>query len=306
MATKKLIVVVGATGAQGGSVARALLADGSFAIRVMTRDPEKPAAKELKKQGAQVVKGDLDDKNSLEVAFTGAYGAFVVTNFWEIFMRNKDAHLSRDKEIEQGKQVADIIKQQGLKHVVFSGLENVKKLTKGQLEVPHFDGKGEVEEYFREIDIPVTCVRLAFYFENLLSFLKDQKDPSGNGYLLPYPMGDVPMDGFPVCDLGPVVVNVLKDPNQYIGKNIGLSADKLSMEQYAAIMSKQLGMPVKDAKMSVEAYKKLGFLGSEELAKMFVFYQMQPERDMILTAKLNPKVHKFNAWLNEHKDTFKY
>ncbi|XP_030067337.1 nmrA-like family domain-containing protein 1 [Microcaecilia unicolor] len=306
MATKKLIVVLGATGAQGGSVARALLTDGTFAVRAVTRDPEKPAAKELKQQGAQVLKGDLDDKKSLETAFTGVYGAFVVTNFWELLSRNNDAHLSRDKEVEQGKRVADIAKRLGLKHVVFSGLENVKKLTKGQLEVPHFDGKGEVEEYFRAIGVPMTSVRLSFYFENFLSYLKDQKDPSGNGYLLPYPMGDVPMDGFPVCELGPVVVSLLKAPDQYIGKDIGLSAEKLTIEQYAAIISKHFGVPVKDAKMSVEAYKKLGFPGAHELGLMFAFYLTKPDRDVALTSKLNPKIQKFDAWLAKHKDTFKH
>ncbi|XP_029432317.1 nmrA-like family domain-containing protein 1 [Rhinatrema bivittatum] len=302
MAAKKLILVLGATGAQGGSVAKALLEDGTFAVRAMTRDPEKAAAKELKQQGAEVVKGDLDDKKSLVTAFTGISAAFVVTNFWELIGKTKDASLSKDKEIQQGKLVADIAKSLDLKHVVFSGLENVKKLTKGQVEVPHFDAKGEVEEYFRAIGVPMTSVRLSFYYQNFLSNLSSQKDPSGDGYALMYPMGDVPMDGFSVCDLGPVVVSVLKAPEQYIGKDIGLSAEKLTIEQYAAIMSKHIGKPLKDAKISVEAYKKLGFPGAKELGAMFAYYQLRPDRDVALTLKLNPKTQKFDEWLAQNKD----
>ncbi|XP_029432324.1 nmrA-like family domain-containing protein 1 isoform X2 [Rhinatrema bivittatum] len=261
------------------------------------RNPKKAAAKELKQQGAEVVKGDLDDGKSLEAVLCGAYGGFLVTNFWE--------HLSTDKEIEQGKLVADIAKSLDLKHVVFSGLENVKKLTKGQLEVPHFDGKGVVEEYFRAIGVPMTCVRLSFYYQNFLSYFLPQKTQDGTGYELALPMGDVPMDGFSVCDLGPVVVSVLKAPEQYIGKDIGLSAEKLTIEQYAAIMSKHIGKPLKDAKMSVDAFKNLGFPGAKELGNMFLFYQMKPDRNVAQTLHLNPKTQTFDQWMAQQKDAFR-
>ncbi|OCT58252.1 hypothetical protein XELAEV_18002190mg [Xenopus laevis] len=162
-------------GAQGGSVAAALLADGSYTVRAITRDINKAAAVQLKTAGAQVVCADLDNETSLESALTGAHSAFVVTNFFD--------HFNKDKEIEQGKRIADMSKRLGLKHVVFSGLENVKKLTGGKLEVLHFDGKGEVEEYFRAIGVPMTSVRLPFYFENLLTF-RPTKASDGESYNL--------------------------------------------------------------------------------------------------------------------------
>nr|XP_028696308.1 nmrA-like family domain-containing protein 1 isoform X5 [Macaca mulatta] len=176
MADKKLVVVFGGTGAQGGSVARTLLEDGTFKVRVVTRNPGKKAAKELRLQGAEVVKGDQDDQVSMELALNGAYATFIVTNYWE--------SCSQEKEVKQGKLLADLAKHLGLHYVVYSGLQNIKKLTAGRLTAAHFDGKGEVEEYFRDIGVPMTSVRLPCYFENFLSHFLPQKAPDGKSYLL--------------------------------------------------------------------------------------------------------------------------
>ncbi|XP_063286799.1 nmrA-like family domain-containing protein 1 [Pelobates fuscus] len=293
---KKIITVFGATGAQGGSVAKALLKDGTFIVRAVTRDTSKPAALKLKEAGAEVVAADMDDKKSLEAALSKAYGAFIVTNFWE--------HFSKEKEIAQGKLIADLSKKLDLKHVVYSGLENVKKLTGDKLEVLHFDGKGEIEEYFRAIGVPMTSVRLAFYYENFLTS-KPIKSADGKTYELNIPMCDVPMDGISVADLGPVVVSILKCPSEYIGKDIGLSAEKLTVEQYAAIMSKVTGKTIKDAKISPDQYEKLGFPGAGEMANMFRFYLLKPDRDEKLTHKLNPQTKTFKQWFEEKKEAYK-
>ncbi|XP_063791496.1 nmrA-like family domain-containing protein 1 [Pseudophryne corroboree] len=296
MSGKKVIVVFGATGAQGGSVATALLQDGYFAVRAVTRDISKPAAVKLREAGAEVVCADLDNEKSLVAALTGAYGAFVVTNFWE--------HFSIEKEVAQGKLIADVIKRLGLTFVVFSGLENVKKQTGGKLEVLHFDGKGEIEEYFRQIGVSMASVRLPSYYENLLTYFRPKKNKDSDSYSLAMPMGDVPLDGLSVKDLGPIVVSILKCPSQYAGKDIGLSTEKLTVEQYAALMSKAIGKPIKDAKISPEAYEKLGFPGAGELANMFRFYIMKPNRDVDLTLKLNPRARKFQQWIEENKEAF--
>ncbi|CAH2307831.1 Hypothetical predicted protein [Pelobates cultripes] len=293
---KRIITVFGATGAQGGSVAKALLKDGTFIVRAVTRDTSKPAALKLKEAGAEVVAADMDDKKSLEAALSKAYGAFIVTNFWE--------HFSKEKEIAQGKLIADLSKKLDLKHVVYSGLENVKKLTGDKLEVLHFDGKGEIEEYFRAIGVPMTSVRLAFYYENFLTS-KPRKSADGKTYELNLPMCDVPMDGISVADLGPVVVSILKCPSEYIGKDIGLSAEKLTIEQYAAIMSKVTGKTIKDAKISPDQYEKLGFPGAGEMANMFRFYLLKPDRDEKLTHKLNPQTKTFKQWFEENKEAYK-
>ncbi|XP_072871237.1 nmrA-like family domain-containing protein 1 isoform X2 [Chlorocebus sabaeus] len=240
MADKKLVVVFGGTGAQGGSVARTLLEDGTFKVRVVTRNPGKKAAKELRLQGAEVVKGDQDDQVSMELALNGAYATFIVTNYWE--------SCSQEKEVKQGKLLADLAKRLGLHYVVYSGLENIKKLTAGRLAAAHFDGKGEVEEYFRDIGVPMTSVRLPCYFENFLSHFLPRKAPDGKSYLLSLPTGDVPMDGMSVSDLGPVVLSLLKMPEKYIGQNIGLSTCRHTAEEYAALLTKHTHKVVHDAK----------------------------------------------------------
>ncbi|XP_068102562.1 nmrA-like family domain-containing protein 1 [Hyperolius riggenbachi] len=298
MAGKETIVVFGATGAQGGSVACALLKDGTFAVRAVTRDPKKPEAEKLKKAGAELVVADLDDEKSVEAALKGVHGAFLVTNAW-------DHTPGHNKEVEQGKMVANLCKHLGLKHVVYSGLENVKKLTGGKLDVFHFDGKGEVEDYFRHIGCHMTSVRLSFYFENFLTSFKPQKCEDGKSYCLNLPMGDVPLDGISVTDLGPAVVCILKNASHYAGKNIGLSAEKLTAAQYAEIMSQVLGKTIKDAKVHPDEFEKKVEHGMKEMAKMFHFYRMKPDRDVALTHKLNPHVKSFYQWMEENKACFK-
>ncbi|KAM5152035.1 nmrA-like family domain-containing protein 1 [Mantella aurantiaca] len=294
MASKKLITVLGATGAQGGSVVRALLGNCSFAVRAVTRDVSKPAAVKLKEAGAEVVAADLDDEKSMKAALSGAYGAFVVTTFFDQF--------SKEKEVAQGKLIADLCKQQGLQHVVFSGLENVNKLTGGKLEVLHFDGKGEVEEYFRQIKGPMTSLRLAFYFENFLTICRPQQCSDGKTYQLVLPMGDIPMDGISVADLGPVVLSILQNPSEYIGKDIGLSADKLTVQQYADIMSEVTGKTIVDSKITPEAYEKLNFPGAEEMANMYRYYHMRPDRNVEVTRRLNPGLKSFKQFMESKKE----
>lgn len=188
--------------------------------------------------------------------------------------------------------------------MVYSGLENVKKLTAGRLAAGHFDGKGEVEEYFRDIGVPMTSVRLPCYFENLLSAFLPQKAPDGKSYLLSLPMGDVPMDGMSVTDLGPVVLSLLKMPEEYVGQNIGLSTCRHTVGEYAALLSRHTRKTVRDAKTTPEDFEKLGFPGAQDLANMFRFYTLKPDRDIELTLRLNPKARTLEQWLEQHKGDF--
>uniref|UniRef100_A0A4W2ESL7 NmrA-like family domain-containing protein 1 n=1 Tax=Bos indicus x Bos taurus TaxID=30522 RepID=A0A4W2ESL7_BOBOX len=246
-------------GGSGQLCGRAMLEGKKYVVRALTRDVTQPKAQVLWDLGAEVVKGDLNDKASVEAALKGAYGAFLVTNSWD--------HFSKEKEVCQGKVVADVAKSQGLKHVVYSGLENVKRLTNGKLEVLHFDGKGEVEEYFWSIGVPMTTIFIFLFFK------------------LALPMGDVPMDGISVADIGAVVCSIFNSPEEFVGKAVGLSAEALTIQQYADVLSKGLGKEI-----TPEAYQKLEFPGAKEMANMCRFYQMKPDRDIQLTHRLNPKV----------------
>ncbi|XP_036208649.1 nmrA-like family domain-containing protein 1 [Myotis myotis] len=294
MTSKKLIAVFGAIGSQGGSVARALLESKKFVVRAVTRNVTQPKALVLQELGAEVVKGDLNDKALVKVALQDAYGVFLVTNYWE--------HHSKEEEVYQGKLVADVTKHLGVKHVVFSGLENVKRLTGGKLAVDHFDGKGEVEEYFWSIGVPMTSIHLAAYFENFLTLWKPKKASDGDYYTVALPMGDIPMDGISVADIGAVVSRIFDSPGEFLGKAMGLSAEALTVQQYADVLSKILGKDIRDAKITLEAYEKLRIPDVEEMANMFRFYQMKPARDVKLTHRLNPEVKSFSQFVSENKE----
>ncbi|MGE5458103.1 MAG: NmrA family NAD(P)-binding protein, partial [Methanococcaceae archaeon] len=152
MADKKIIVVLGATGAQGGGLVRAILNDknSEFAVRAVTRKADSDKAKELKEMGAEIIEGDVDDVESLIKAFSGAYGAYCVTFYW--------SHMKPEKELHEAINMADAAKRAGLKHVIWSTLEDTRKWVPlesnemptlmGKYKVPHFDAKGEADKYF--------------------------------------------------------------------------------------------------------------------------------------------------------------
>ena len=174
MDEKKIIAVVGATGAQGGGVCRAVLKDagGGYRVRALTRNAGSDKAKELKKLGAEVVEADIDDVESLKRAFRGAHGAFCVTFFWE--------HFSPEKELAEAKNMADAAKHAGVRHVIWSTLEDTRKWVPlddhrmptlmEKYKVPHFDAKGEANRLFSERGVPTTFLLTSFYWENLIHF----------------------------------------------------------------------------------------------------------------------------------------
>ncbi len=143
---------------------RALLAKGGFQVRAVTRNPDSEKAKALVTAGAKVVKADLADSVSVEAAVQGAYGVFLVTDYWGMFGLLLDAEKTQEQEIAQGKRVGDACKKAGVKHVIYSGLQLAKEIT--GTPVPHFDGKGTIEKYLDEIGVPNTSTRYAFYYDN--------------------------------------------------------------------------------------------------------------------------------------------
>src|SRR5215510_593646 len=222
MADKKIIAVVGATGVQGGGLCRAILADAAsgFACRAVTRDPGKDKAKALASAGAEVVKADLDDVESLKKAFAGAYGVYGVTNFWE--------HFSGEKEKAQAKNIAEAAKAVGVKHVIWSTLEDTRNLMdtgdkrmpflQEKYRVPHFDAKAESDAYFK--GLPVTYLVTSFYWDNLYMFgLAPKKDDKGV-YSWTFPMGDAKLPAIAGEDIGKAALGVYKAGQQYIGKTV--------------------------------------------------------------------------------------
>ncbi|CAH3027862.1 unnamed protein product [Porites evermanni] len=298
----KVITVFGATGGQGGGVVSALLKAinserKDYAVRAITRNPDGAKGQELKSKGCEVVKCDLDDKESVEKAIRGSYGVFLVTNYWE--------HFSKEKEIEQGKRVIDVCEALGVKHLIYSGLEHVKKVI--GIECEHFDSKGIVEEYLHtkkpEEKLNFTIVRFSAYFNNFAGFFKPRR-MNKNTFIFDIPMEGAPMDGVEVKQGGECVYGILEEPDSYRYKTIGLSTDKFTMEQYCEELTKQLSpMTFKDSQITLDQYRALGFPGAVELGNMFEFYKRgNPERDIALTKKLNPGLQEFKEWVQENKE----
>ncbi|KAI8518438.1 NmrA-like domain-containing protein 1 [Branchiostoma belcheri] len=289
----KLITVFGATGSQGGSVASALLEDQDFKVRAVTRNASSDKAKALQEKGAEVVVASLDDPSTLEPALQGAHGVFVVTNFWE--------HMDKERELKQGKAIADAARAAGVLHVVFSGLENVQKIA--GFPCPHFDAKGQIEEYMTSLELPVTFVRYSFYYENYTSLMKPQKQEDGT-YVLGVPMEGAAMDGVSAGDMGPAVREIFKNWAEWVRRSVGFSGDKLTIQQYADILSKHLAPKVfKASDMTADAFGQLGFPGADDLGNMFKFYRLHnPDRSVDLTRQLHPAAKTFDTWVGENKD----
>lgn len=309
MADKKIIAVIGATGAQGGGLVRAILQDpaGGFAVRAITRKAGSDKAKALAKLGTEVVEADLDDAASLKKAFAGAYGAFCVTNFWE--------HFSPEKEQAQARNMADAARATGLKHVIWSTLEDTRRWVPlsdnrmptlgGKWKVPHFDAKGEIDHVWRDLGVPTTLLLTSFYWDNFIHFgMGPKAGPDGN-LAIAFPIGDRKMSGIAAADIGACAYGIFKAGNEYIGKTVGIAGEHVSGAEMAAGFSKALGKKVAYAEMTPEAYRGLGFPGAEDLGNMFQFYRdfdqdFQAARSVEKSRKLNPKLASFEQWVTAH------
>ena len=313
MADKKIIAVTGATGVQGGGLVRAILADpnSGFAVRAITRDPNKDKAKELAAAGAEVVAADLDDAESLKKAFAGAYGVYGVTNFWE--------HFSGEKEKAQAKNIAEAAKAAGVKHVIWSTLEDTRKLMSAddtrmpilqdKYRVPHFDAKAEADEDFK--GLPATMLVTSFYWDNFYNFgLAPKKDDKGV-YSWTYPMGTAKLPAIAGEDIGKVALGIFKAGQQYIGKTVGIAAESLSFQEMSDKISKGLGIsPVQFNAVDANVFRSWGFPGADEYGNMFQVYrdfekEVNAARSIDETRKLNPQLQSFDQWLAKNKDKVK-
>ncbi|MGV3641352.1 MAG: NmrA/HSCARG family protein [Adhaeribacter sp.] len=308
MAQKKIITVFGATGAQGGGVAHAILQDpdSEFAVRAVTRDPGSDKAKELSSMGAEVVSADIDDKQSIIKALDGAYGAYFVTFFWD--------HFSPEKEYAEARNMAEAAKEAGVQHVIWSTLEDTRHWVpleddrmptlQGKYKVPHFDAKGEADQLFKDLGVPTTFLRASFYWDNLIYFGSGpKKGPDGKLYLT-FPLDDKKMFGIASEDIGKCAYGIFKRGNELIGKTIGVAGEQLTGQEMAKSLSNALGKEVIFNNVSPDTFRSFNFPGADDLGNMFQFYRDFDEvcnsvRDVNFSRELNPELKSFDTWLAE-------
>lgn len=309
MQDKTVIAVFGATGAQGGGLARAILDDPDtrFAVRAITRNLASPQARALAERGADVVVADLDDRASLERALAGAHGAYCVTNFWE--------HFSPEREQAQAANLAQAAATAGVAHAIWSTLEDTRTFVPlddprlptlmGQYKVPHFDSKGASDARFTEAGVPTTFLLTSFYWDNLIHFGM-APTPGPDGVLrFTLPIGGARMPGIAVEDIGRCALGVFQQGDAYIGRRVGIAGDMLTGAQMAAELARALGREVRYAPLEPEAYRALGFPGAEDLGNMFQFKRdfeaaFCGARDLALTRALNPRTQTFAQWLADN------
>lgn len=310
MAGKKVIAVVGATGAQGGGLVRAIVGDvkSDFTARALTRNVNSDKAKELAQLGAEVVAADVDDIESLTKAFAGAYGAFCVTFFWE--------HMSPEKEFAQGKVMAEAAKHAALQHVIWSTFEDPRQWVPlgddrmptlmGKYKVPHFEGKGEADQVFRELGVPTTFLLTSFYWENMIYFgMSPKKGPDGT-LAITLPMGDKKLPGVAAEDIGKCALGIFKKGREFIGKTVGVAGEHLTGAQMAAALTRALGREVRYNDVAPEVYRGFGFPGAEDLGNMFQFkrdfeHVYCGARNVEVARALNPALQTFDVWLAKNK-----
>ncbi|OJD23945.1 hypothetical protein ACJ73_04697 [Blastomyces percursus] len=247
----KLITVFGATGNQGGSVIRAILADPSlskeFRVRGITRDPSKPSAQELENQGVEMMSADMSSLSSLAPALADAHTVFLVTNFWE--------SAKEEVEIAQGKNVADAAKSAGVSHLIFSSLINVTEATNGRLpNVRHFDSKADIEKYIRGIGVPATFVLPGYFMSNFETALREGPD---GVFTLNMPVGDKAQ--FPLFDVvgdtGKFVTAVMKKYPATLGRVIYEATDYYTPSRIVSEFTEVTGYPAKVVQITPEQYK---------------------------------------------------
>ncbi len=311
MTDRKTIAVVGATGAQGGGLVQAIVKDkdGGFAARALTRKVDGEKAQALRAQGVEVVSADLDDEKSVEAAFRGAYGAFCVTNYWE--------HFSPEKELAQARHLAEAAKAAGLQHVIWSTLEDTRRwvpLNDDRLptlmekyKVPHFDAKGEANQFFTDAGVPVTLLHTSFYWDNFIYFGMGPKAGPDGKLAITLPMGDRKLPGIAAEDIGRCAYGVFKAGGEFVGKSVGIAGEHLTGDEMAASFTRALGVPVRYNDVPPEVYRSFGFPGADDLGNMFQFKRdfnadFCGARDVVRSRRLNPELQTFDAWLAANRE----
>jgi uncharacterized protein YbjT (DUF2867 family) len=306
MGTKQIITVFGATGAQGGGLVRSILEDrdGPFTVRAVTRDGKSDAARALAAAGAEVVAADVDDAAAVARALDGAYGAYFVTFFW--------AHFSPERELAEARTMAEAARAAGLRHAVWSTLEDTRRWMKlddprmptlmGKYKVPHFDAKGEADQFFRDAGVPTTFLQTSFYWDNLIHFGMGPKAGADGTLEFVLPMGNAKLPGIAAEDIGRCAYGVFRRRDDLVGKSVGIAGEQLTGAEMAAALSRALGREVRHVDVPPEVYRGFGFPGADDLGNMFQFKRdfngdFCAARSVERTRQLNPRLQSFAQWL---------
>jgi uncharacterized protein YbjT (DUF2867 family) len=278
-----LVLVAGATGRQGGAVARHLRTKG-WKLRALTRDPDSYAASQLAERGIELVQGDLDDPGSLERAARGVYGVYSVQDFWTVGAR---------REVQQGKNLADAARKAGVEHLVYSSVGGAERNT----GITHWETKWEVEKYIRGLKLPVTVLRPVSFMETY--HILEVEIGLLKGKLVDPIRGDKPYQTIATDDIGGFAALAFERPKDFIGMALEIAGSELTNIQAAKVFSRVLNRPVKFKKLPMAVVKL--FLG-KEFYQMFHWFNMKGyEANIPELRRRYPEIrlHTLEEWLRE-------
>ena len=273
------VLVTGATGTQGGAVARELLERG-YHVRGLTRNPDSDRARALADLGAEMVRGDFDDEASLLAAMDGVHGVFAVTNFWE--------H-GYDREVAHGRQLIDAATASGVAHFVFTSVAGAQDYT----GIPHFESKSEIEEYLRAAGIAYSIVRPVSFMDNIRFSRKDLMagvfyDPRESGKSHQW---------IAASDIGFFVGEAFDRPYAWVGKALNIAGDEMTLAEYTDLLSRTLGLDIHHQQITWESYEKEA---GEELVLMTRWFDKQGyDVDVATLRQEYPKLRTYRQFLEE-------
>lgn len=276
-----IILVTGATGQQGGAVLRHLRTRG-YALRAMTRHPESAAALQLRDAGLDVVRADLTDRQSLDRALEGVARVFAMGTPYNPG--------GPDEELIQGTNLGDAAKDAGVSQYVYSSVGGAERDT----GIPHFESKWRIEQHLHSLDLPLTVFRPVWFFENFKTFAIQ---PQNGGFIIPVPLSpDTPLQGLAVDDVGAFVAEAFDEPDSWLGRELELAGDELTLPQYARVMSGQMGKPVDYVQIPWEAVRTM----SEDFYRMYDYFEREGYMaDIPALRELHPRLKTFDQWLAE-------
>jgi len=279
---RQTILVTGATGQQGGAVARHLFKEG-WKVRALVRDPNKPAAQALTKQGVELVQGDLYDRVSVDAALKDVYGAYSVQNFWL-----KD--VGYEGEIRQGTLLADATQAAGLRHFVYS---SVGAAHRGMGQA-HFASKWEIEQHIKKLDLPYTILRPVAFMDNYKWQRPQVLNGTFTGWGLP-PAKTLQL--IAVDDIGAFVALAFAHPEQFLGRTLELAGDELTSPQIVETFARVIGRPVQFAQPTLPE----GAPPTAEQIAMFQFFNGKGyDADIPALRSIYPQLQTFEEYLRRN------
>jgi len=279
----RIVLVAGATGRQGGAVVRHMLPKG-WRLRALTRNPKSYAARQLAEKGVELAEGDMDDPASLERAARGVYGIYSVQDFWTVGAR---------REVQQGKNLADVAKKAGVEHFVYSSVGGAERNT----GITHWETKWVVEKHVRSLNLPVTILRPASFMETY--HITEVEIGLLKGKLADPIRGDKPYQTIATDDIGAFSALAFERPKDFIGLDLEIAGSELTNIDAAKVFSRVLNRPVKFQKLPLPIVRLV--LGKEFYEMFHWFNSKGYQANIPELRRRYPelRLHSLEDWLRE-------